>query len=101
MDNYEYMAMGRKLCKTNDRNNLATGLFVTTLVLGGCIYIQYRRIKRQNQNIKSFLQSIDNLTRQNLNQKREIASLKKENKEQRQMDQTIAIQIEDINNRQP
>ena len=100
MDNYEYMAIGRKLCKVDDRNNLATGLFITTLVLGGCVYIQYRMIQKQNQQIKTIMQGMENLSQQFLRQKRENDNLKRENIEQRQINQALSRQLEENVNKQ-
>ena len=45
MTNYDYMAIGRKLSKADDRNNTLAGLLITTFVLGGCVYLQYRLLK--------------------------------------------------------
>lgn len=48
MNNYEYVEIARKLSENDDRKNLITGLIITTIVLGGITYLQYR----SNQSIK-------------------------------------------------
>jgi predicted Holliday junction resolvase-like endonuclease len=71
MTNYDYMAIGRKLSKADDRNNMVTGLIISTLVLGGCVYLQYRILKELKGEIFRFKQKIDDLNSRN-NRQREI-----------------------------
>jgi hypothetical protein len=72
MNNYNYMAIGRKLCKADDQNNTVAGLIITTLVLGGCAYLQYRIIQDQKSDIYSIRQRMDNLSIRNSRQRQII-----------------------------
>jgi len=51
MNNFEYVAMIKKLSEIDDRNNLITGLVITTIVIGGIAYFQYQKIKSQKEQI--------------------------------------------------
>jgi hypothetical protein len=75
MTNYDYMAIGRKLSKADDRNNTVAGLIITTLVLGGCAYLQYRIIQDQKSDIYSIRQRMDNLSIRNNRQRQIIEEL--------------------------
>lgn len=72
MNNYNYKAIGRKLCKADDQNNTVAGLIITTLVLGGCAYLQYRIIQDQKSDIYSIRQRMDNLSIRNSRQRQII-----------------------------
>ena len=53
MNNYEYVEIARKLSENDDRKNLITGLIITTIVVGGITYLQYRAIQSlKEKNIK-------------------------------------------------
>ena len=71
MTNYEYMALGRKLSKADDRNNTVLGLIITSLVVGGCLYMQYRSLKDLKGEYIRSKQKIDDLSFRN-NRQREI-----------------------------
>ena len=71
MTNHDYMAIGRKLSKADDRNNTVAGLIITTLVLGGCVYLQYRLLKDLKGESFRIKQKNDDLSFRN-NQQREI-----------------------------
>lgn len=57
MNNNEYMEIARKLSENDDRKNLITGLVITTIVVGGITYLQYRAIQSLKENNIKLLQS--------------------------------------------
>jgi hypothetical protein len=71
MTKYDYMAIGRKLSKADDRNNTLAGLLITTFVLGGCVYLQYRSLKDLKGEYIRSRRKIDDLSFRN-NRQREI-----------------------------
>ena len=71
MTNNDYMAIGRKLSKADDRNNTVLGLIITSLVLGGCLYMQYRSLKDLKGEYIRSRRKIDDLSFRN-NRQREI-----------------------------
>ena len=108
MTNYEYMAMGRKLCKADQRSNTVTGLVITTVVLGGYLYLQYRMMQEQNKIIKKQIMDIDQLNEHFKRQSQTINNLTEENRKQRQAiidlertNQVWAKEIKDSNNQKP
>lgn len=81
MTNYDYMAIGRKLSKADDRNNTVAGLIMTTLVLGGCVYLQYRLLKDLKGESFTIKQKNDDLIFLN-NRQREIIGELQRNKQE-------------------
>lgn len=81
MNNYNYMSIGRKLCKADDQNNTIAGLIITTLVLGGCIYLQHRILNDLKSESLGFKQKMDNLSLRNNRLSKIIDELKRSNQE--------------------
>jgi hypothetical protein len=81
MTNYDYMAIGLKLSKADDRNNTVAGLIITTLVLGGCVYLQYRLLKDLKGESFRIKQKNDDLIFLN-NRQREIIGELQRNKQE-------------------
>ncbi len=81
MNNYNYMSIGRKLCKADDQNNTIAGLIITTLVLGGCIYLQHRLLNDLKSESLGFKQKMDDLNFRNNRQRQIIDDLQKTKQE--------------------
>ena len=79
MSNYEFMAMTKKLSDSDDQKNLITGLVITTIVIGGYAYLQYRAMQAQSREV--------------LWLKNGITQLKEHNKRQVKLNQELSNKV--------
>ena len=59
MTNYDYMAMGRKLLREDEKGNLFTALLTTSVVFGMLLYLQSKVIQERGRKINALNRDLE------------------------------------------